>query len=383
VRVGEQLQLTYCTNIHPGESLDDVREAVTTKVAAVKRRVSPAAPFGVGLRLSARAAEALAAPGALDDFRRLLDAHGLYVFTINGFPYGDFHGTRVKERVYLPDWRDEARLAYTERLANLLAALLPDGVDGSISTVPGALRTAVDDAGVRAIAERVRRQAAMLARLRDQTGKSIALALEPEPGCLLETTDDTIAFFERHLFGGADEAVVRRHVGVCLDACHVAVAFEDPVEAVRRLRGAGIAIVKLQLSTALAVRFGREPEVARALGAFADDVYLHQVTERRGDGSLRRWLDLPEALAAAVQIASDEQPRQWRIHFHVPLFRAELGPFRNTQDELARLLSVVGETGCRHLEVETYTWDVLPPEYRREDVVDAIARELAWVQERL
>src|SRR5262249_7264729 len=160
---------------------------------------------------SARAAAALSAPEALADFRRLLDAHGLYVFTINGFPYGDFHGTRVKERVYLPDWRDPARLAYTDELARILAALLPAGVTGSISTVPGALRSAVDEDGARAIAEQVRRQAAALARLQAETGKSIVLALEPEPGCLLETTDDAVAFFTGRLFGGPDDAVVRRH----------------------------------------------------------------------------------------------------------------------------------------------------------------------------
>jgi sugar phosphate isomerase/epimerase len=383
VQLAGGLQLTYCTNIHPGESLAEVRAAISDKVAAVKARVSPDAPFGVGLRLSARAADELAAPGALADFRRLLDAHGLYVFTINGFPYGAFSGTRVKERVYLPDWRDEARFAYTERLCELLAALLPDGVSGgSVSTVPGALRSNVDGAAVTAMAARLQRQAVALERLHTRTGKHIVLALEPEPGCFLETTDDALAFFGEHLGAGRDADVARRHLALCVDACHVAVAFEDPVAAVRRLRAAGITIGKLQLSTALAVDFSGEPEVLAALAAFADDVYLHQVTERK-DGRLRRWLDLPDALAAAATDGDSGTPRQWRIHFHVPLFRGQLGRFRNTQDELARLLAAVADSGCGELEVETYTWDVLPAAYRNEDVVDAIARELDWVRAHL
>jgi len=378
VRVGDGLHLTYCTNVHAGESLADVRAAFATKVVAVKRRMSPDAPFGVGLRLSARAARELVDGAAVDELRRWLDDHGLYVFTINGFPYGAFHGARVKEAVYLPDWRSDERLAYTDELAVILSRLMPDGVEGSISTVPGGLRSAVaDPASRRAMATQLRRQVEALDRLWRETGRTIVLALEPEPGCFLERTEDVAAFFRDYLFGGSDDEAVRRHLGVCLDACHAAVEFEDAAAAVRRLRAAGIRIGKLQLSTALVVDFHGDEETVRALTSFAEDTYLHQVVERRG-GAFRRWLDLPDALR---DVDGDDE-RQWRIHFHVPLFQARLGRFRNTQPELAALIAAIRETGCRHLEVETYTWSVLPDGYRG-DVVDGIVRELQWVRARL
>ncbi|HEX6274433.1 MAG TPA: metabolite traffic protein EboE, partial [Polyangiaceae bacterium] len=247
--------LTYCTNIHPGESWADVREALRTHVVCVKRRVSPSAPFGVGLRLSARAAEELATtPGALAEARAELDAAGLYVFTLNGFPYGEFHGTRVKERVYRPDWLEDARIDYTGSLARVLAALLPADTPGSISTVPGCFAERAERGAARAVAHNVARAAAELATLERETGVTIALALEPEPACLLETTDDALAFFERELFSrdvleafaerlGADasrvEPVLRRHVGVCLDACHASVEFERPLMALQKLSSAG------------------------------------------------------------------------------------------------------------------------------------------------
>jgi sugar phosphate isomerase/epimerase len=387
--------LTYCTNIHAGETWKEVRDNVERHVVAVRRRVAPDRPFGVGLRLSAQAAAALDTPAELETFRDLLGRHGLYVFTINGFPYGPFHGTRVKEEVYLPDWLDDERLRYTDRLARLLGRLLPaDGsVEGSISTVPGAFKPRVPtEAEAAAIAERLLRHVATLHRLEGETGRRLALALEPEPCCQLETIDETVAFFERHLFSrdavarsaaltglgaGPAEAFVRRTLGVCFDACHMAVEFEEPRAAIARLRAAGIRIVKIQISAGLRVSLtGQDAETLAALRPFAEGVYLHQVVERRGN-ALRRYLDLPEVLARA---ADDTAPREWRIHFHVPLFRERLGPFANTQDVLRQVLAVVrAEPVSPHLEVETYTWDVLPEEYRREDIVTAVARELDWV----
>lgn len=395
-----QPHLTYCTNIHPGETWAEVRANLERYVLAVKVRVAPDRQFGVGLRLSARAAESLAEPRELDAFREFLDRHGLYVFTINGFPYGAFHGTRVKEAVYLPDWLDEARLVYTDGLARLLAAILPADPDleGSVSTVPGAFRSRVrDDADAARMAELILRHAATLHRIREETGRIITLALEPEPCCYLETVAETVAFFERWLLsrsavarlaelrglGRAEsEAFLRRHVGVCFDACHMAVEFEDPRAALDAFRARGIRIAKVQVSAGLKVRLdGRDASTLRALEPFAEGVYLHQVVERRA-GTLTRFLDLPEALIAAAEAASGL--REWRIHFHVPLFREQLGPFLSTQDYLRDLLGLLAREPCSgHLEVETYTWEVLPPEHRREDIVTAVTRELRWVMGRL
>lgn len=396
-----RLHLTYCTNIHPGETWAEVRVNLARYVVPVRERFAPGQPFGVGLRLSGEAVRALGAPEALAELRGFLRAHDLYVFTVNGFPYGTFHGRPVKEAVYLPDWLDPERLAYTDRLADVLAALLPEDVEGTISTVPGAFAPRVDgDAGAGRMARALLAHVVHLVRLRAATGRRVALALEPEPCCFLETVAQTVDFFTRHLFApGAVDAVagatglapadaaaaIREHLGVCLDACHMAVEFEDPAEALDALGQAGIRVLKVQVSAGLRValsgRAGDDATTLAALGAFAEDVYLHQVVERRADGTLVRRLDLPQALAAEPGAAG---PREWRIHFHVPLFRDSFGLFEGTQAYVGELLRLAMErSACEHYEVETYTWDVLPEEYRREDVVTAVVRELEWTAGRL
>ena len=389
--------LTYCTNIHPGESWETVRENFDRFILPVRELVAPGAPFGVGLRLSAEAAAALDQPDALAEFRSYLAQNGLYVFTINGFPYGTFHGQPVKEDVYLPNWMQQERLEYTNRLADLLAALLPDGVDGTISTVPGAFAPLVrNPEDARRITVLMARHAAHLHSIHQRTGRHIALAIEPEPCCHLETVDDTVAFFRDHLFSesardavvkelgisaAAAEQVLREHLTVCFDACHMAVEFDGAADALAAFRDAGISIGKFQISAGLQVDWSGDPAadatLRESLAGFADPVYLHQVVERRPDGSLRRFLDLPQALDAT---AGDRGPREWRIHFHVPLFRSELGPFRSTQGYLKELIGLLdGGDGEQHWEVETYTWDVLPEEYRAGGVVADVARELQWV----
>ncbi len=389
--------LSYCTNIHPGESWPEVRANLKRYLPEVKRRTAPQADFGVGLRLSAAAAGALRDAHALAELKELLHAHGLYVFTINGFPYGPFHGMRVKEEVYLPDWSQPERLEYTNLLAELLAALLPDGdgLEGSVSTVPGAFKPrAATDQSVARIASQIVHHVAYLVQLRSRTGRTIALALEPEPCCLLETIEESVDFFERHLYGaaavqqlsvqtglnsgGAEEAL-RRHVGVCLDLCHAAVEFEDPAAIVPRLRGAGIRVPKMQISAGLRVA-EVTAEAAQALAPFNDEVYLHQVVERTPTG-LNRYVDLPQALAAAP---AERGSREWRIHFHVPIFLEELEPFSSTQNFLRTMLAQHrADPISPHLEVETYTWGVLPEQYRREDIGSAVVRELDWVKGQL
>ena len=387
------VHLSYCTNIHPGESWPEVRENLERYLVPVRERVAPGRPFGVGLRLSGEAARELATPQTLDELRAFLAAHDLYVFTINGFPYGPFHGRPVKEQVYLPDWLDPERLAYTDRLADILAALVPEGVEGTISTVPGAFAPRVHgDADQARMARAMIDHVALLVRIRNSTGRRIALALEPEPCCFLETIDETVAFFEQHIF--SDESVgalermtgltradaeqaIREHLGVCLDACHLAVEFEDPARVLSALAAAGIRVPKVQVTAGLRVVIGDDAAATLdALGAFADDVYLHQVVERRQDGSLVRHLDLPQALAAARGVTG---PREWRVHFHVPVFRERYGLFEGTQGYVADLLRLIQERGVsEHFECETYTWDVLPEEFRREGIVAGIAREVEW-----
>lgn len=369
MRVGP-FHLTYCSNIHAGESWPEVARALAAVVPDVRRHLGADGPFAIGLRLSAEAAEGLASGGALDDFAAFLNDGGFYVPTINGFPYGAFHRTRVKAHVYLPDWRDPLRLAYTNRLSDLLARLLPEGLRGSVSTVPGGFKPHLNGAGdVARIGAALRSHAAHLRALRDRTGRTVRLALEPEPACLLETVDETIAFFDAEL----NDATAREFIGVCVDTCHMAVEFEPAADVFARLHAAGIAIPKVQVSSALDASTA---EARQALSGFAEDTYLHQVVAHR-DGALERFVDLPDALAAPP-------PDRCRVHFHVPLFLEELGALRSTQPFVRdSLRALVADPVCDQLEVETYTWDVLPAAYRQVDVATAIARELAWVREQL
>jgi sugar phosphate isomerase/epimerase len=394
------LHLTYCTNIHPGESWPEVRDNLERYLVPVRERVAPGRPFGVGLRLSGESALALSDPATLDEFRAFLRAHDLYVFTINGFPYGPFHGRPVKEQVYLPDWLDPERLAYTDRLADVLAALVPEEVEGTISTVPGAFAPRVrDDADEARMARALLDHVAHLVRLRDSTGRRVALALEPEPCCFLETIAETVDFFERHLHStsaaghvsaatglsrGSAESAIREHLGVCLDACHLAVEFEEPAQVLDALGAAGIRVPKVQVTAGLrAVLREGDETLLDALGAFADDVYLHQVVERGEDGALARHLDLPQALAAA-RAGQGKGTREWRVHFHVPVFRERYGAFEGTQSYVAELLRLVrAREASEHFEVETYTWDVLPEEFRREGIVAGISREIEWAESAL
>ena len=341
--------LTYCTNIHPGESWDEVFENVRTHVLAVKARVAPREAFGVGLRLSALAARSLREPGRLGAFKQFLAEHQLYVFTINGFPYGPFHGERVKAAVYRPDWSHDERVDYTLRLAEILSALLPDGVDGTISTSP--LSYKAWDADLETCTANVRRVDEGL------RGTRIALAIEPEADGSLATVDELIAWWPDGL----------ENVTICFDACHSAVAYEEPEEALAALDEAGIRIGKAQLSAAL-----RLPVIARAeLERFADPIYLHQVTQRSADGSLQSWPDLPQALDG---YGGGEE---WRVHFHVPIFLERYGKLESTQDHLREVISRVRDR-TSHLEIETYTWDVLPAELKASSV-ESIAREYEWV----
>ncbi|MBC8269909.1 MAG: metabolite traffic protein EboE [Rhodospirillaceae bacterium] len=389
------VHLTYCTNIHAGETWPEVRASLGKYLPRVKAALVRDEPFGIGLRLSAGAANELANETALSEFKTFLTQKNLYVFTLNGFPYGDFHGTPVKENVYLPDWRDDARLVYSNQLADILAAILPAGMDGSISTVPGAFKPLIrSDSDIAEMMENLVRHTAHLINIHQRTGKLISLTLEPEPCCFIETIDESVAFFKDWLFSPAArdllmtltpldaeaaDAALRRHLGLCLDLCHAAVEFEDADVAISKLKAAGINIGKMQISAGL--RFAPvNDRTIDLLEPFEDAVYLHQ-TVANHDGALTRHVDLKQAFASH---AANTKADEWRVHFHVPIFLDDLGEFATTQNFIREVLAIHREDPISsHLEVETYPWNVLPPEYRDVDVVDAIVRELNWVRNQL
>jgi sugar phosphate isomerase/epimerase len=396
--IDRDLHLTYCTNIHAADGWPAVFANLRHYAPALKARFSPEAPFGVGLRLSAREARELRQGGGVAELRAFLDREGLYVAIVNGFPYGHFHGTPVKATVYAPDWRDPARGDYTIDLIAILAGLVPDGVDGGVTTAPMSYKAwmaGAGDADWTAIARNVARVAEALVRLRQDRGTLIHLDIEPEPDCSIENTDESLTFFERWLLPegapalaaalgvtrDAAERHIREHIRLCFDCCHFAVEFEDPRKALERFARAGIGIGRVQLSSALRAVFpadaARHASMANALRPFADATYLHQVVARRGD-ELHRYPDLDVALDRRDRHPASG-PDEWRIHFHVPLFARDYDAFASTQDYVKTVLDLARASRfTTHLEIETYTWDVLPPGLKL-DLLDSIAREYEWV----
>jgi sugar phosphate isomerase/epimerase len=388
--------LTYSTLVHPGDTWDDMWASLNAFVAPIKRRVAPDRPFGLCLRLSAAAAETLATtPERRRELVEFLAAEDLYVFTVNAFVYGGFKGQVVKERVYEPDWQTEARVRYTTSVADILAEIAPPQVRPSIQTPPMGFKPKVTGAHVVAeYTENVMRVVAHLVELERRTGTTITLAIEPEPHCFVETTAEAVAYFEDHLYSGGaahrlarllgvplSEAsgLLRRHLGVVYDVGHQAVEYEDPREALGRLVAAGIPVFKLQLAAALQVPDVRAEDVDR-LRDFAGSIYLTQTVERR-DGRLTRHLNMEDAFRA---FHDDPGPREWRIHFHVPIFLERLGELQTTRGATAEALALHRETPLSgHVEIETYTWDVLPAEYKTGDIVEYVARELEWARSEL
>jgi len=326
---------------------------------------------------------------------------GLYVFTINGFPYGNFHGGRVKDRVYQPDWRSEERVVYTRDLSNVLAGLLKEGEEGSISTSPVAYKGWFPDEATRRDVFRqscrnMAQSALQMDRIKDRCGVPLHLDIEPEPDCLIENTGETVSFFnnwlltdgarflkqEHGLTASRSEEIIREHLCVCYDTCHFAVEYEEPEAALGRFASEGIRIGKMQVSAALKVvlpEAGQRREIRDRLQEFAEDTYLHQVIERREDRSLHHYPDLPEALKHIESFHA----REWRIHFHVPVFLERFEELQSTQDAIVRSLEYLRtHRCCRHVEVETYTWDVLPPAMKT-NLLSSIERELRWTMAEL
>lgn len=375
--------LAYCTNIHRGESWDEIFAALGHHTLAVRDRVGRGQPFAIGLRLSARAARELQNPDRLTAFRRWLDHENCYVFTINGFPFGQFHGTRVKEQVYVPDWTQPDRLEYTRLLFDILAQLLPAGVEGSVSTAPVSFKGFQPDERALQVARNHLWQAVdHIERVSRTSGRSLHLDLEPEPLCTLETTSEAVAFFERLRADRPGDLRLEEHLGINYDCCHLAIEFEAPNEALERLRQHRIRIGKIHLSNALRVQ--PTAEARHALQAFTDDTYLHQVIQRSPDGSLRRWLDLPHALAESHGTEPMAQ-LEWRIHFHIPLHHQPASLFSTTADHVLGTLDWLHAhpDAAPHLEMETYTWEVLPQELKSRAVVDQLAQEYTWTLDAL
>jgi hypothetical protein len=395
--------LTYCTNIHPGENWDAHFKQLQQHLPLVKASLGPDQPFGIGLRLSNTASLELSKEGALTEFKAWLKEQDCYVFTMNGFPYGGFHNTVVKDQVHTPDWTTADRVAYTIRLFRLLAALLPEGMDGGVSTAPLSYklwnarceeeRSSVTESATLNLLLVVEQ----LVRIRRGGGPLLHIDIEPEPDGLLENSQEYIDwYFQRLLpagipflsdkFGVTEAeaaAMLKDHVQLCYDVCHFALVYEEPAHVLERMRQYGLKIGKLQISAALKAPLppagtANREAVIDAFRQFNEPVYLHQVIARTDNGHTH-YPDLPQAL----EDAGNPQVKEWRSHFHVPLFIDRYGLLSATQEDIVRVLELLrAQAFTAHLEVETYTWEVLPPDLKLP-IDRSIARELAWVRAQL
>ena len=391
-----QGHLTYSTLVHPGDTWEDMWESVRTYVPRVKERVAPNEPFGVSLRLSASSAETLVNDSkARDELKKFLADNDMYLYTVNAFPYGPFKGRIVKEEVYEPDWRSRERTEYTINVAEVLGDVAPEGSAPSIQSAPLGFKPRVTGPDVVSrYTENVLRVVSHLVGLEARTGRAVGLALEPEPYCFLETTDEAVDYFTNHLYTGAAaetvarsagipiseaQVALRRHVGVVYDICHQAVEYEDIAASLQKLVDAGIPVFKLQEAAAVHV-----PEVTQetvdALAKYAETIYLTQTIEKK-DGRFTKFLNLEDAFEAW---RTDPGPREWRTHIHVPVFLDDLGPFRTTRFAIEDALRFhKANPLSRQLEIETYTWDVLPDNLKTGDIVDYVCREIEWVREQV
>ena len=372
----------YCTNVHANASLEKTRANLEKHALGVKRRISPNGPMGIGLWLSANAAQELVSQCQVAEFAAWLHEIGLVPFTMNGFPYGDFHEPVVKHKVYQPTWYEQPRLDYTLQLAEILHQLLPTGVEGSISTLPIAWPTRIgkplDASLLQSAAANLQKVATGLAELEARTGRLIYVCIEPEPGCALDTAKDIVEFFQGYLLPSGDEHVIRRHLRVCHDICHSAVMFEDQTGAIQEFQAAGIEVGKVQVSSAVGVDFNALPASERQTALellkskFVEPRYLHQTCVREA-GIATLYEDLPIAVAQA------HPSGQWRTHFHVPIYWEGNGAIQTFRDQIQPCIqAVLAHSNCRHFEVETYAWGVLPPELQHAELAEGIAQEMEW-----
>ncbi len=374
-----QSHLSYCTNIHPAETWAETFAVLRTHVLAVRDRLRAEKmlgedeAFAIGLRLSAVAARELLTGDHLPEFKSWLEETNTYVFTINGFPYGSFHGTRVKEQVFKPDWTERARLEYTKDLFRILAAIARPGTGASVSTLPGSHKSFEADESL--IRKNLNELARWIEELAVETEHDFHLGMEPEPLGHFENTEETLEFFKRLHADAADSDILRKRIGVNFDTCHFALEYDRVRASLEVLENEGIRISKIHLSSALALD-PRDPAAVAAIRAFDEPTYFHQVLVLGGESEITRFIDLPDFLKAEEISGAVEA----RVHFHIPLDSEPTPPLRSTRRDVLEVLSWRRDhpAACRHYEIETYTWGVLPQGLQRP-VEEQIAGEYAWV----
>lgn len=381
-------ELSYCSNVHPSETLESLDSVVTLFIKGVMTRRGLNA-MAAGLWLSKQIIDQFSSKQKRDNFKALLSQNGIKLITLNGFPYGDFHAESVKEQVYMPDWSRMERFSYTQKLAEILADCLPkDAQEGTISSLPLGYRHTWTEEKHETATQALCKLAVFLSELYLSTGRSIRLCLEMEPDCVLEKTDELIHFFCHDLpkqakLLGIDKTVIDKHLGICFDVCHQAVMFEDIEQSLTRIVSANITIGKIQISNALEIKHPDDNNAIQALGQFVEPRYLHQSRTLQNE-NLIGDIDLPLALESMPRL------NPWRIHFHLPIQTTTLNnkALSTTQDAILKVLDFLKNTPkCKpHLEIETYTWHVLPPALRPQDnesLITGLTEEINWLEKQM
>ena len=377
MKLSQGHHLAYCTNVHRGNNWSETFSSLQKEVMDVRRATSPEAPYAIGLRLGADAAQELAQPQTLENFKEWLEKENSYIFTINGFPHGNFHGQRVKEKVYLPDWTDPERLNYTLCLFQILSFLLPEGSEGSVSTLPGSFKEFHPPPRMPEIAyQHLLQCAEEIEKLSLKKNQDLHLGMEPEPLGWFETIPETIQFMNQLFDRAENPELVKRRVGVNYDCCHLAIEYEDAQQGLDLLQGSNIRLSKLHLSSAL--RAQPTEENLATLQSFVEEVYLHQVVRAKDGRVIDRIKDLDLALSMAKR--GKDRSDEWRVHFHVPLHCSPGNGLGDTQDHVLHTLDWLQKNpdACHHLEMETYTWEVLPKALKSLSVVEQVTKEYQW-----
>lgn len=381
----DPLLVGYCTNVHAGEDLETTQAQLEQHAVEVANQLQ-IPHLAVGLWLSRKTSQQLlSTDSAVGDFSDWLNRKGLIPYTLNGFPFGNFHQEVVKQEVYLPTWADPARLNYTSDLATILVQLLkrcqqPAAHTGTISTLPlGWPETGQDirKDSARNLMTLVQR----LDQLHQESGIHIQVCIEPEPGCVLGDMNSTLDFFEHFLLTGdlATDNRIRQYLSVCYDICHSAVMGENATENLNRIRELQLDVGKVQVSSAVTVDFDRQSDQQQhelcwqRLTEFNEPRYLHQTCVFL-DGQRHFFEDLPLALATAPLRCRG----RWTVHFHVPISESAAGDLQTTQCEITEFISACQRLDVHpiHWEVETYAWNVLPADMQRPTLAEGIADEI-------
>jgi sugar phosphate isomerase/epimerase len=351
--MSEAVRIGWCSNVLQSATA----AALVAELESIYDVIPAETPLGLWLPQSMLGSD-------LQPLQRWLAHTDTPLLGLNAFPIDRFHDAVVKTAVYRPHWGDPARAAYTIQAATCLAGLLGPGSSAGLTTVPIGWRS--DTIDLTAACRNIRAVCDRLDAIAQETGTTLHLAIEPEPGCIVDTAGALATLVTDH---GLEDLAARGTLRACLDACHLAVMHESPSDAVSSLAAAGISIGRLQLSSAPEARdAGHE-----AMLHLREPRWMHQTSILR-DGHVTFFDDLPDA---------DDAPRAgiWRTHLHVPIHLERIGSLHTTQQTIDELLAATSSLDDRPaIEVETYAWSVLPDEARGNTLAEDIADELAWAR---